>query len=188
MPGLFTDDWVPLPEPWDTRCGRPRHGGSCRAGSRSCRRDRERTRPPPIWSGVFVEARPSCARWRSRTLPSWQPVSTAIRLRRYPTSAASFPVRRRSPPARKSSCGSFAAPKSRGALLLALADLSAALPIDAVLSALTDLADSILAATVDYLLLAAARTGKLKLASADRPGSRAPAMWCWPWASWAPAS
>jgi glutamate-ammonia-ligase adenylyltransferase len=61
--------------------------------------------------------------------------------------------------------------KSRGALLLALADISGAMAIDTVLAGLTDLADLILSLTVNHLLSAAARRGELRLPMAGSPGS-----------------
>jgi glutamate-ammonia-ligase adenylyltransferase len=64
------------------------------------------------------------------------------------------------------------AAKSRGALLLALADVRSALAIDDVLSALSDLADAILGAAVDHLLRIAGRNGELKLLSDRTPGAR----------------
>jgi glutamate-ammonia-ligase adenylyltransferase len=55
--------------------------------------------------------------------------------------------------------------KAKGALLIALADLSGAWDIETVTAALTDFADALLKAAVDFLLQDAARKGKLDMPS-----------------------
>ncbi len=59
--------------------------------------------------------------------------------------------------------------KAEGALLIALADLGGAWPVERVTRALTDLADTALGVAVRYLLADAARQGKLELPDPENP-------------------
>ncbi len=59
--------------------------------------------------------------------------------------------------------------KSRAALLVALCDIAGLWSVDEVVTTLTTLADAMLAATVNWLLRDAARTGKMRLANEDNP-------------------
>ena len=77
--------------------------------------------------------------------------------------------------------------KAEAALLIALADIGGVWPVERVTRALTDFADAALGAAVRYLLRGAAAQGKLKPAI-RQGGARARAMWCSPWARWAPTS
>ena len=168
MPGLFTDNWVPLPEPWDTAAadramadlvdGAPGIAGRVKADPDAANLCRGVFGGSPFLRALMLKDPPFLA-----TCLNGDPRELLAGICRMISQDAGL----------ASSDAAFMrlvrTAKSRGALVLALADLSAALPIDAVLSALTDLADAILAVTVDYLLLAAARTGKLRLSLRRQP-------------------
>ncbi len=60
--------------------------------------------------------------------------------------------------------------KAKSALLIALADIAGAWPVETVVEVLTRFADAALNASVNWLLRDAARLGRVTLANADRPG------------------
>ncbi len=62
--------------------------------------------------------------------------------------------------------------KRRAALLVGLADISNAWPLERVMSSLSDFAEDALGAAVDHLLLGAARNGEIRLADEERSHRR----------------
>ena len=77
--------------------------------------------------------------------------------------------------------------KAEAALLIALADIGGVWPVARVTGALTDVADTALAAAVRYLLREAVKRKKLAPPDRKNPEARA-AISCSPWARWAAAS
>ncbi|MDP9139109.1 MAG: bifunctional [glutamine synthetase] adenylyltransferase/[glutamine synthetase]-adenylyl-L-tyrosine phosphorylase, partial [Pseudomonadota bacterium] len=169
MPGLFTDTWVPLPEPSDTASADRAMAELFDRAPEVARRIQADPRATNLCRGVFGGSP------YLRALMLKDPHFLATCLDGDPgelQSGICREVRRQAAFAQSDEefMRFIRAAKSRAALLLAVADLSAALPIDAVLSALTDLADAAVAGAVDYLLLAAVRAGNLRLSYPAQPG------------------
>ncbi len=77
--------------------------------------------------------------------------------------------------------------KAEAALMIALADIGGVWPVARVTGALTDVADTALAAAVHFLLSEAVKRKKLVPPDRKIPKRRA-VISCWRWANWAPAS